>query len=424
MLGHTMFRKQSRGVAAVCLAVALVAALSAQPALARSGKPGGGTTSAKTSTSQTTGTTGTTATTGTTGTTAVVTESTTATTGTTGTTAVVTESTTATTGSTGTSGDSTGESAVTPYDPVATLGSLYNLVDQIGARSLWQQGITGRGVDVAVIDTGVVPVPALSDPDKVVAVVDLSLEASVPEATYLDNYGHGTHMAGIIAGRDPGADPRSASERPTEFVGVAPDAGIVSVKVGDNTGAVDVSQVIAGIDWVIQHRNADGLNIRVLNLSYGTDGSQDYRIDPLAAAVERAWEAGIVVVVAAGNEGWHSRGLANPAYDPFVITVGGAEPTASGFKVPSWTSSGELATQSKDGSYALWFSDDYAGRPPTWSLPGERAQPARTRQPDRRRASRGVRQRGALQGQRDIAGRRRGLRCSGAAPGTAAGADA
>ena len=98
------------------------------------------------------------------------------------------------------------------------------------------------------------------------------------------------------------------------------------MKVGDNTGAVDVSQVIAGIDWVVQHRNEGDLNIRVINLSYGTDSLQDYRVDPLTRAVENAWEHGIVVVAAAGNEGWTGTGgLASPAVDPYVIAVAASE---------------------------------------------------------------------------------------------------
>ena len=258
-----------------------------------------------------------------------------------------------------------------------TLGAMTSVVDQIGARTLWQQGYTGGGVHVAVIDTGVAPVPALSGPDKVVAMVDLSLEAGVPEAVYLDTNGHGSHMAGIIAGRTPGADPKNP--KPGDFLGVAPDAGIVSVKVGDNTGAVDVSQVIAGIDWVIQHKDTNGLNIRVLNLSYGTDSLQDYQIDPLAFAVERAWDAGIAVVVAAGNEGWSNRtGLANPAHDPYVIAVGGAEATSNGFRTPSWTSSAQLVTKSTGGAeteslwddYALFGTTGYAGRLPDLVAPG------------------------------------------------------
>jgi serine protease AprX len=257
------------------------------------------------------------------------------------------------------------------YDAAASLGSMYNLVDQIGARQLWTDGVTGAGIDVAVIDTGIAPVAALSDPDKIAAVVDLSFEAEVPEPRYLDTYGHGSHIAGIIAGRDPDADPATAAQQPSEFLGVAPDARLVSVKVADNTGAVDVSQVIAAIDWVVQHRNDGDLNIRVLNLSYGTDGTQGYRTDPLAAAVERAWDAGIVVVVAAGNEGWHSAGLANPAVDPYVITVGGAQPTDDGaFRLPDWSSRGEFATVTDDGTYDAFWTEEYAGRYPDLLAPG------------------------------------------------------
>ena len=218
-------------------------------------------------------------------------------------------------------------------------GSLYNLVDQIGARALWQQGITGRGVNVAVIDTGVAPVQALSGADKVVAMVDLSGEAGVPEAEFLDTYGHGTHMAGIIAGRDPGANPATAAGRPDWFLGVAPDAGIVSVKVGDNSGAVDVSQVIAGVDWVVDH--AAELNIKVLNLSYGSGSTLGYTTDPLSYAVERAWRAGITVVVAAGNDGRNEFKLGMPAQNPYVIAVAGAELKNKKWKVPSWATSGD-----------------------------------------------------------------------------------
>ncbi len=151
------------------------------------------------------------------------------------------------------------------------LGSMYHVVDQIGARDLWDDGITGEGVNIAVIDTGVTPVTALSEADKVVAVVDLSGESALAEARYLDTYGHGTHIAGIIAGRTPGADPAEAEDHPEWFMGVAPDAGIISVKVADNTGSVDVSQMIAAVEWVTEH--AVELNIRVLNLSYSSGSS-------------------------------------------------------------------------------------------------------------------------------------------------------
>jgi serine protease AprX len=232
--------------------------------------------------------------------------------------------------------DPTGSAAGVPL----TSGSMYNVVDQIGVRSLWTQGYTGRGVNVAIIDTGVAPVQALQGAAKVVAMVDLSGESNDPSTRYLDTYGHGTHMAGIIAGRDPGADPKTAAQHPEWFLGVAPDAGIVSVKVAGRNGAADVSQVIAGIDWVVQH--ASLLNIRVLNLSYGTNSTQPYTIDPLAYAVERAWKAGIVVVASVGNDGRNARALANPASDPYVIAVSAVQPKQNGgYEVPMWATSGD-----------------------------------------------------------------------------------
>ena len=269
-------------------------------------------------------------------------------------------------------GPTTSRTELAGYNPVAELGSMYNVVDQIGARDLWKAGITGSSIDVAVIDTGVTPVAALSGADKVAAVVDLSFEAGVPEAVFLDTNGHGTHMTGIIAGRDPEADPATAQKRSDEFFGVAPDARIVSVKVGDNTGAVDVSQVIAALDWVVQHRDTGDLNIRVINLSYGTDSTQDYRIDPLTAAVERAWQAGIVVVVASGNDGWNNAtgGMTNPATDPYVIAVGAAEANDRGFTIPKWASGGDYYSLNEDGRKVQYWQDGFTGRLPDVVAPG------------------------------------------------------
>lgn len=235
---------------------------------------------------------------------------------------------------------STATQAAATIDPATLpLGSMYHVVDQIGARTLWEQGITGAGVNVAVIDTGVAAVDALRGADKVVAMADFSLEAGVPEAVYVDTYGHGTHMAGIIAGRDPGADPATSRQHPEWFLGVAPDAGLVSVKAGDNSGDVDVSQIIASIDWVVEH--ADELDIRVLNLSFSSHNLQTYLTDPLTAAVERAWDADIVVVVAAGNDGLGEARLGVPANDPYVIAVGGLEAVEGGrYVIPDWATNG------------------------------------------------------------------------------------
>jgi serine protease AprX len=192
----------------------------------------------------------------------------------------------------------------------------------IQSTQYWKNGFTGAGVGVAIIDSGVAPVDGLTIPGKVVNGADLSFDSQNANVRYLDLYGHGTHVAGIIAGRDDAAatNPRVSDLR-THYAGVAPGAQILNVKVADGTGAADISQVIAGISWVVEHRNDQGMNIRVLNLAFGTDGIQDYVLDPLAYAVEMAWKSGIVVVVAAGNDG-NSSPLRNPAYDPFVIAVG------------------------------------------------------------------------------------------------------
>jgi serine protease AprX len=200
-------------------------------------------------------------------------------------------------------------------------GSLYTIANQVtGASTMWDAGYTGKGVDVAVIDSGVVPVDGFKTPGKVVYGPDLSLEANGP-AKNLDTFGHGTHMAGIIAGRDSAAG-ASVSGDSSNFVGMAPDSRIVSIKIADAKGQTDVSQAIAAIDWVVQNRNKNGLNIRVLNMSFGTDGVQDYLLDPLAYAAEQAWHKGIVVVVAVGNEGFGTAKVNNPAYDPYLIAVG------------------------------------------------------------------------------------------------------
>jgi serine protease AprX len=206
-------------------------------------------------------------------------------------------------------------------DPNRYAGSWTKVAKNTNLVDMWHNGWTGAGVDVALIDSGVSPVPGIDV--KVVNGPDLSFDSQAPNLTNIDTYGHGTHMAGLIAGRDGGLRPgREDEDVDKYFEGAAPDARIVSIKVAASDGATDVSQVIAAIDWVVQHRNTDGLNIRVLNLSFGTDGTQDYQLDPLTYAVEVAWLRGIVVVVAAGNAGFGSPQLNNPAYDPYVIAVG------------------------------------------------------------------------------------------------------
>ena len=221
--------------------------------------------------------------------------------------------------------DSTVHLASGSFDPSTDAGSIYTTTLQTGAQALWQAGYTGKGVDVALIDSGVVPVNGLTAPGKVVVGPDFTLDAYNPAYRGLDGFGHGTHMAGIIGGRDDGATPGAYAGDSTHFVGMAPDSRIVSVKVADGAGNSDVSQVIAGIQWAVQHRSDSGLNIRILNLSFGTDSAQAYTIDPLAFAAEQAWHQGLVVVAAAGNFGNSSPQLADPADDPYVIAAGAVD---------------------------------------------------------------------------------------------------
>jgi serine protease AprX len=186
--------------------------------------------------------------------------------------------------------------------------------DQMPPNRIWREAIgleaiqdeyAGDGVTVAVIDTGVSRTPDLDD--AIMARVDLT-----PDRDGMDRYGHGTHMIGIIAGDGAASD--------GDWRGVAPSADIVSIKVAGWDGASDVSAVMAALEWAVAYRDRYG--IRVLNLSYGTDGTQPYGSDPLDRAVERAWEAGILVVTSAGNRGPMASTISKPADDPHVLTVG------------------------------------------------------------------------------------------------------
>ncbi|MCW2605921.1 MAG: peptidase and in kexin sedolisin [Frankiales bacterium] len=193
-------------------------------------------------------------------------------------------------------------------DDVATT-SLKDVVALTGAASAQAAGLTGKGVDVALLDSGVSPTALLDVPGKVVHGPDLSLESQDSNVRYLDTYGHGTHLGAIIAGKE----------------GLAPGSRLVSVKVGSSTGSVDVSQLIAGIDWVVQNKNSGGLNIRVLNLSVGSDSLQRAALDPLVHAADVAWRKGILVVAAVGNDGKDDHRVASPSSDPNVLAVGGTD---------------------------------------------------------------------------------------------------
>lgn len=214
------------------------------------------------------------------------------------------------------------------FNATGDVDSMYSVEQMDGARAYWEAGYTGQGVGVALIDSGVAPVNGLSASGKVINGPDLSFASHDSGLQYLDAYGHGTFMAGIIAGRDNNVGTVNPNDT-SDFMGMAPNSTIVNIKVADALGETDVSQVIAAIDWVVQHRNDGGMNIRVLNLSFGTDSTQSYALDPLAYATEQAWKHGIIVVVSAGNGGPNTATLADPAVDPYVIAVGAADTNGS-----------------------------------------------------------------------------------------------
>lgn len=190
----------------------------------------------------------------------------------------------------------------------------------IHADDLHAKGVTGRGVAVAVIDTGVSPVADLAG--RILPVTDPNGSgAKVACANFSgetgceDSYGHGTFVAGLIAGN--GAASGGA------YKGAAPEANIVSVKIAGRDGAADVSKVLAAIQWVTTFQHE--YNIKVMNLSLGTDSQASYRHDPLNYAVERAWRSGVTVVVSASNRGPGPGTISKPADDPLVITTGAVD---------------------------------------------------------------------------------------------------
>ena len=241
-------------------------------------------------------------------------------------------------------------------------GSLYTVTAAIGARDVWKQrdglgrAVTGQGVTVAVLDSGVAGVPGLDGAGKLVQGPDLSLEVNSAAPLPTDTFGHGTHMAGIIAASDVVArDPRTGEPKGDDAsreLGVAPDARVLALKLATTDGSTDVSQVIAGLDWVVEHRHDNGMDVRVVNLSFGTASLQPYQVDPLAAAAENAWRQGLVVVVSGGNGGADGRGLTDPAIDPYVLAVGASDPKGrvDGYKEPRVAdfSSRGTATRSVD----------------------------------------------------------------------------
>lgn len=218
----------------------------------------------------------------------------------------------------------------------------YNYVG--GVDALHRQGITGKGVTVAVVDSGLWEHEALmndtSGKSRVVARYDALTD--VVDLEVVDESGHGTHMTSIIA--HSGETTRDGRPAGT-YKGVAPDVSLVAVKVLDREGFAHVLEIVRAIQWVVDNR--EKYNIRVLNLSFAQKPRWPYWEDPVNQAAMRAWAAGIAVVAAAGNDGPDPETIGSPGNLPYLITVGAV--------TDSWT------PETRDDDYI----PDFSSRGPT-----------------------------------------------------------
>jgi len=214
----------------------------------------------------------------------------------------------------------------------------------IGADSLHLHQITGRGITVAIVDSGLWEANSLAldtrGKSRILARYDAIKDISGKEA--FDGSGHGTHMASVIAN----SDPVTNKGQPTgTFKGVAPDVNLVAVKAFDVAGHGDLLDIVRAIQYVVDQREA--LDIKVLNLSFSARPRWHYWLDPVNQAAMKAWASGITVIAAAGNEGPDAMTIGSPGNLPYLITVGAV--------TDSWT------VDTRDDDYI----PDFSSRGPT-----------------------------------------------------------
>jgi serine protease AprX len=192
-------------------------------------------------------------------------------------------------------------------------------IDTLNIRPVWDMGYDGSGVTVAVVDSGVSldydfsSQPGELNADRVLLQLGFNQDSTIIH----DPFGHGTHVAGIIAGNGSGSN--------GYYQGVAPGANLIGIKVSDDLGMAYESDTVYALQWIFDHK--DEYNIRVVNLSIQSTVEQSYHDSALSAAAEILWFNGVVVVAATGN--WYGGEVyplnAAPGNDPYIITVGAVD---------------------------------------------------------------------------------------------------
>ena len=185
-------------------------------------------------------------------------------------------------------------------------------VPTIEAQFPHERGYKGKGITIAVIDTGVAPHQDLTRPvNRIVGFKDFINKKSSP---YDDN-GHGTHVSGIIASN--GFSSRG------KYTGVAPESNILAIKALDSEGSGNTSNIVSAISYAVETKNQ--YDTKILNLSIGSPANNSCQNDPLCKAVRKAVRSGLIVVVAAGNSGPDEKTILAPGISPDVITVGAVD---------------------------------------------------------------------------------------------------
>lgn len=202
------------------------------------------------------------------------------------------------------------KSLKTIYQNAHITMQMNNARDIVKADMVQEQGYTGKGIGIAILDTGISTSNDFIYPEnRIVAFKDFINNKKTP---YDDN-GHGTHVAGIAGGNGINSDGK--------YRGIATDCNLIAVKVLNSEGQGNASDVLAGLQWVMD--NKEKYNIRIVNLSIGTNNTS-YN-DPLVKAVDMMWDSGVIVTIAAGNDGPRKSTINSPAISKKVITIGSSD---------------------------------------------------------------------------------------------------